>query len=225
MTARTLEKLQNTIGHSFKNQDILTQALTHRSHAKKNNERLEFLGDAILSFVIAEALYKKFPSAHEGQLSRLRSSLVKGDVLAKIALEFDMSSALLLGPGELKSGGDKRHSILADAVEAIIAAIYTDAGMKAAKQCILQWYAETLASLTLDDLEKDPKTQLQEWLQARRLPLPAYILRETRGKDHEQEFIVDCSVITLQEPLQGTGSSRRKAEQNAAKRVLEVLEK
>ncbi|PIQ42690.1 MAG: ribonuclease III [Gammaproteobacteria bacterium CG11_big_fil_rev_8_21_14_0_20_46_22] len=225
MDDQKLEKLQHNLHYEFKDLELLKLALTHRSYAKHNNERFEFLGDAILGFIIAEELSLRFPTAHEGELSRMRAGMVKGDVLAKIALELNLSSALLLGPGELKSGGEKRRSILADAVEAIIAAIYHDAGLQEAKQCILTWYAATLETLSLDDLKKDPKSQLQEWLQARRLPLPDYRLVETRGKDHEQEFIVECSVITLQEPLLGTGSTRRKAEQYAAQQVLEVIKK
>lgn len=225
MSERVLSKLQDNLKYQFNGKNFLLTALTHRSYGKKNNERFEFLGDSILSIAITRHLFGKFPTASEGQLSRMRSSLVKGDVLADLALDLDISSALLLGPGELKSGGNKRRSILADAVEAIFAAIYLDSDLTKAQQVILELYSPILETLTLKGIQKDSKSELQEWLQARQLPLPEYSLTETRGKDHDQEFVVECYVINFKQAIAGTGASRRKAEQMAALKMLEEIKK
>jgi ribonuclease III len=218
-----LDIVQRNIDYQFSDPEKLKQALTHRSIGKKNNERLEFLGDAILSVTIAQYLFEQFPDACEGQLSRMRANLVRGETLATLAQTLELGNALLLGPGELKSGGHKRLSILADAVEAIIAAIYLDAGLAQAQKKVLQWYEPALSTISLGGIEKDPKSTLQEWLQARQLPLPHYELVETIGKEHQQTFIVRCCVADLKMSANGTSTSRRKAEQDAAKKTLEVL--
>lgn len=225
MSDRKLINLQKKINYSFKDQSLLITALTHRSYSKQNNERFEFLGDSILGITITEYLFKHFTDASEGQLSRMRSSLVKGDVLAQLSLDLDVSSVLLLGPGELKSGGNKRNSILADTLEAIFAAVYLDSTLQQAQQVVLTIYSSTLETLDIQTVHKDPKSQLQEWLQARQLPLPTYQLVETRGKDHEQEFVVECTVINFKQATVGSASSRRKAEQTAAQKMLEEIKK
>lgn len=198
-------------------------ALTHRSYGADNNERLEFLGDSILGFVIGDALFQQFPDAREGDLSRLRSLLVKGETLAEIALEFKLGECLNLGEGELKSGGFRRASILADAVEAIIGAVYLDQGMEAARTCVLRWYESRLHSLELEDNPKDAKTQLQEFLQARKAPLPEYDVIEIDGDAHAQHFTVACRITLLAQPTQARASSRRAAEKLAAAAALKAL--
>jgi len=219
-----LLKLSQRLGYTFNDEALINLALTHRSLSGTNNERLEFLGDSILNFVIAEALFLKFPHAKEGKLSRLRARLVKGDTLAEIAKEFDLGDFLLLGSGEMKSGGFRRESILADTVEALIGAIYLDSDMATVKACILAWYQERLANLTLDDPMKDPKTRLQEYLQGNKQPLPKYEVTSIDGDAHEQVFNVLCRVKSLDKPVEGSGSSRRIAEQQAAQQVLALLE-
>lgn len=218
-----LERLQRKIGYQFANIDYLTQALTHRSAATKNNERLEFLGDSILNFAIGEALYGRFPKANEGELSRMRASLVKEETLAIIARQFDLGDAMKLGPGELKSGGFRRESILSDCVEAIIAAIYLDAGMPTALHHIQDWYKDLLSNITPADTQKDPKTRLQEFLQGKRLPLPTYEILDIKGEAHNQLFKVSCQIKNIDDVFIGVGSSRRKAEQNAAEQILKRL--
>lgn len=215
--------LYKRIGYTFVNPDNLTAALTHRSAHKKHNERLEFLGDAILGMVIATALYQRFPQQPEGKLTRMRSSLVKGDTLAEVAREFELGDVLLLGPGELKSGGFRRDSILADAVEAIIGAIYLEAGMQTCESLILKWFESRLKALDPDAVSKDDKTRLQEFLQGNKLPLPVYEVTEIKGKSHDQTFYVACSVVGLKDTIVGKGNSRRKAEQRAAKQAFEKL--
>lgn len=217
------QALERRIGYSFNDESLLKLALTHRSVGAKNNERLEFLGDSILNFVIAEDLYRRFPKAREGQLSRLRAQLVKGVTLAEIAKEFGLGDYLLLGSGELKSGGFRRESILADAVESIIGAIFNDTGFEAAKERILYWYNSRLESLTLQDTQKDPKTRLQEFLQSRQQALPAYEVVTVEGEAHAQTFYVECHIDMLKQTSKGSGSSRRIAEQKAAKVALTSL--
>lgn len=220
-----LSKLARTIDYHFQQYDLLELALTHRSHnGTRNNERLEFLGDSILNFVIGEALFDKFPLAREGQLSRLRASLVKGATLTKVAKQLDLGPGLKLGPGELKSGGYRRDSILADAVEAIIGAVYLDGGMERAKQLILNWFQQRLADITLEDTSKDNKTRLQELLQARKLELPEYEIVEVSGKSHAQQFVVSCKIMGLGLSAEAEGQSRRQAEQIAAGNILAELE-
>ena len=215
--------LCRALGYRFTNEDLLEQALTHRSAGGFNNERLEFLGDAILGFVIANELFVHFKDASEGQLSRLRASLVKRDTLAKLARQFALGDYLKLGPGELRSGGQARASILADALEAILAAIYLDSDYATTRQVILNIFESNLESLDLDAQQKDPKTRLQELLQARKIALPNYEIIDTSGTPHEQLFVVRCVISELNLERQGRGSSRRRAEQEAALYVLEEL--
>ncbi|MGH1462042.1 MAG: ribonuclease III [Neptuniibacter sp.] len=215
--------LARKIGHDFSDPSLFELALTHRSCGKKNNERLEFLGDSILNFVIADDLFARFPSAKEGELSRLRARLVKGVTLSEVARELGLGDYLRLGSGELKSGGYRRDSILADAVEAIIGAIYLDSDMETARSFILSWYAQRLETIDLNESLKDSKTQLQEFLQSRRLPLPQYQLTKVEGEAHSQTFYIACQVQGLDSPAKGTGSSRRQAEQEAAKSALTLL--
>lgn len=219
-----INKLQKKLGYTFQQQELLYQALTHRSASSKHNERLEFLGDSILSFVIADALYHQFPKVDEGDMSRMRATLVRGNTLAELAREFELGNCLRLGPGELKSGGFRRESILSDAVEALIGGIYLDSDIQMVKQLILNWYHERLEEIRPGDKQKDPKTRLQEYLQGRHLPLPAYLVVQVEGEAHDQEFTIHCQVSGLDEPIVGIGSSRRKAEQAAAEQALIKLE-
>ncbi len=216
-------RLLASIGYTFQNVGLLEQALSHRSFSRKNNERLEFLGDAILNCTIAQALYEQFPKAKEGQMSRLRAHLVKGETLAELGREFNLGDFIKLGSGELKSGGYRRDSILADTVEAIIGAISLDADLATSQQVLLIWYTDRLANLDLKENIKDSKTRLQEFLQGRRLPLPDYQVTEINGEAHQQEFIVQCTVESKDEPFVGVGSSRRMAEQEAALAALIAL--
>ncbi|XKE46821.1 ribonuclease III [Halomonas organivorans] len=222
--SNSLTLFSRRIGHDFAQPELLELALTHRSFGGRNNERLEFLGDSIVNFVIAEDLYQRFPQAREGQLSRLRARLVKGQTLAELAREMHFGDHLRLGSGEMKSGGHRRDSILADAVEAVIGAIYLDAGMETARARVLAWYAERLEAIDLQDTQKDPKTRLQEFLQSRQVALPRYEVISVEGEAHAQTFTVECHVDILDEHTQGIGSSRRHAEQQAAERALGRLD-
>jgi ribonuclease-3 len=215
--------LDNTLHYRFDDPGLFSQALTHRSATGRNNERLEFLGDAVLDFVISEALFELRPAADEGDLSRLRASLVKDSSLAGIAGELGLGEFLILGSGERKSGGHRRESILADALEALFGAIYLDSGFDAAKDTIERLFAARLAGLPDAKDLRDPKTRLQEWLQARQLTLPRYELLEVTGQDHQQRFVVSCTVTELSQTTTGTASSRRKAEQKAARSMLGIL--
>lgn len=209
--------LQQTLNYQFNNAELFAQALTHRSSGKKNNERLEFLGDAVLDFVISDLVYRAQPDASEGDLSKLRASLVRDESLASLALEFGLGEHLVLGSGEQKSGGHRRESILADALEAIFGAVFVDAGFAASREVIEHAFAERLQHLPdIEDL-RDPKTRLQEWLQARKMELPVYELIETSGKDHKQRFKVSCSVPEKSARTFGESTTRRKAEQRAAR--------
>lgn len=219
-----IDTLQNSIGYRFHATEALEQALTHRSHGARNNERLEFLGDSVLSFVIARALYERFPKATEGQLSRLRARLVRRDTLAGLAREFDLGDFLIMGVGELRSGGFERDSILSDTVEAIIGAMYFDGGPEVTEEKILTWFESRLGELSLKQSQKDAKSRLQEFLQGTGAPLPSYEILETSGKSHEQTFVVACRSELLPEEAVGAGSSRRGAEQVAAQRALTLLE-
>ncbi|MCE8026612.1 MULTISPECIES: ribonuclease III [Halomonadaceae] len=222
--SKSLSAFSRRIGHDFSDITLLELAMTHRSFGGQNNERLEFLGDSIVNFVIAEALYERFPQAREGQLSRLRARLVRGQTLAELAREMSFGECLRLGSGEMKSGGHRRDSILADAVEAVLGAIYLDAGMDVARTRVLAWYAERLESIDLQDTQKDPKTRLQEFLQSRQSPLPRYDVVSVEGEAHDQTFTVECHVELLATHTLGTGSSRRHAEQQAAELALLQLE-
>lgn len=215
--------LEQKLGFQFADPQLLKLALTHRSLGASNNERLEFLGDSVLNFVVAEQLFLKFPQAREGQLSRLRASLVKGDTLAAIAQELSLGEFLLLGEGERKSGGHGRASILADAVEAILGAVYHETGLADVKAVILRLLGTRLDALRLEDNQKDSKSELQELTQARQLPLPDYQLVSVEGEGHAQRFTVRCVVVGLARAPEATDSSRKKAEKKAAKLALNLL--
>ncbi len=222
---RKPEVLCKKLGLAFNNPQLFTMALTHRSASSNNNERLEFLGDSILGFVIAHKLFELFPGACEGVLSRLRASLVNQSSLAELARKHQIGDYLLLGSGELKSGGFRRDSILSDALEAIIGALYNDQGMDACQQWILQLFAEKLNCLSLDNWQKDPKTQLQELMQSKKMELPDYTLMTMSGLAHEQTFKVKCTIPLIKDSCIGTGVSRKRAEQSAAELMLELLNK
>jgi len=215
--------LEKRLGLSFSNRALLEQALTHRSAGKSNNERLEFVGDAVLGMVIADRLYHQFPDANEGQMSRLRSALVKREALALIARTLKLGDFLTLGEGEQRSGGHTRDSILADATEAVLGACFYDQGYEVVRDLILRLHKKNLAGLTLEQDQKDPKTRLQEWLQARHHPLPVYAVARVDGEQHKQSFHIICSIRELGLSVESVGSSRRKAEQQAASMLLEKL--
>lgn len=224
MKSKEYALLERKLGYEFTDKSQLLLALTHRSCGGRNNERLEFLGDSIVNFVIAEALYERFPDAREGQLSRLRARMVRGVTLAEIGREFNLGDFLQLGSGELKSGGYRRESILADAVEAIIGAISIDSSIDACRAIIRSWFETRLALLsTTDEHNKDPKTRLQEFLQARQLSLPQYSVTEVTGEAHDQVFTVTCELENIDKTTIGIDSNRRSAEQNAARKALKLL--
>lgn len=217
------QRLQDRLGYQFHTQTLLQLALTHRSCGARNNERLEFLGDSVLNFIIGESLFHRFPEGREGQLSRLRSQMVKGETLAKIAREFDVGECLILGEGEMKSGGHRRESILADTLEALIGAIYTESGFEVCRDRVLTWYTDRLAQLSLDSPVKDAKTRLQEYLQSRQQPLPEYAVVETEGEAHAQMFTIECRVSLLKKATRARASNRREAEKQAAEKALRLL--
>jgi len=217
-------RLARILGCRFRRERLLVQALTHRSAPGEDNERLEFLGDALLGLVIADALWERFPDADEGRLSRLRASLVKRESLATLARRLDLGDYLHLGPGELHSGGHTRDSILADALEAVFAAVYLDRGFESARDVILSLFAGLLDRILATGATKDPKTRLQELLQAAKRPLPTYEVFQITGSDHAQHFYVRCMLTDDGESAEGQGSSRRRAEQQAAKRMLGLLD-
>jgi len=219
-----LDKLQSRLGHQFGDPVLLQRALRHRSAGKDNNERLEFLGDAILGFIISSHLHQCFPQASEGELSRLRAALVQQATLADIARELQLGAHLILGAGELKSGGATRDSILADALEALICAIYLDAGMERCMDCVRTWFGVRLGEDRVIQPQKDAKTRLQELLQARRQPLPVYEVLEIKGKDHQQVFVIACNIPIIGESFCGSGHNRKVAEQMAAQAALDRLE-
>ena len=216
-------RLERALDYNFVKQDLLRQALTHRSHSSPHNERLEFLGDSVLNCVVATLLFARFPQLKEGDLSRLRANLVRQESLAEIAGGLGLGDLLLLGEGELKSGGFRRPSILADALEALIGAIYLDAGFDQALATIQKLYSSRIADIDPKESAKDAKTALQEWLQGRRMTLPHYALRETHGEAHAQEFTVDCRIQAIDLIATGRGTSRRAAEQAAAHAALMQL--
>ena len=220
---RDQQQLSNKLGYQFNDLNLLDQALTHRSAKGVHNERLEFLGDSVLGFVIAEELYQKFPKSSEGELTRMRSSLVKGVTLAELARSFNLGDYLILGPGELKSGGFRRDSILEDAIEAIIGAIFLDADISTAKKMILAWFKPRLNKINPENEQKDPKSRLQEYLQGRKIPLPEYEVIKITGQSHQQEFTVRCSSEKLAIAVTTKGTSRRKAEQEGALQLLEKI--
>lgn len=217
-------QLELAIGYSFSNPSLLQTALTHRSHSTPHNERFEFIGDSILNAVIAKQLFDRFPALPEGDLSRLRANLVRQDSLHQLALKLSLGASLRLGEGELKSGGSRRPSILADALEALFGAIWLDGGFVPAGTAIERLYASNLDAIVPGQPIKDAKTRLQEHLQGRRLPLPKYVLTATEGEAHAQQFVIACTIDSLSIQTEGGGGSRRAAEQMAAERALERLQ-
>jgi ribonuclease-3 len=213
-----------SFGHAFSEPGLLRQALRHRGAGAPHNERMEFLGDALVNLIIAEALHARWPRADEGALTRARAALVRESALAEVARTLGLGDALELGPGELKTGGHRRDSILADALEAVVAAIHLDAGFETCKAVVLPWFEPALAALAVGKVEKDPKTRLQEWLQGRQFGRPEYALLETRGDEHERVFVVRCRVAEPATEASGEGPSIRAAEQVAASAVLAGLE-
>ena len=218
-----IEGLQNRLAYEFNNVTHLTRALTHRSKGPGNNERLEFLGDSILGFVVAEWLYQRFPKVAEGKLSRMRSMIVRKATLAAVARELQLYDALILGEGELKSGGFNRDSILADAVEALIGAVYLDSSIEQARQVIMDQFAAALNDLRPDSVYKDPKSRLQEYLQQNSLPVPVYEIVRVEGEPHRQTFRVACTIKGCEKSFVAIGSSRRIAEQLAAEQAYTSL--
>lgn len=220
---KRVDRLANALGHAFGREELLLQAITHRSYGSPHNERLEFLGDSVLNCVVASFLYQRFTGLREGDLSRQRANLVRQEALAEIAQGLALGDYLRLGEGELKSGGFRRPSILADALEAIIGAIYLDAGFEAARAAIERLFKPLLDQVDPKESGKDPKTALQEILQGRKLPLPQYALVATHGEAHAQQFEVECSLPALDIRVTGQGGSRRGAEQSAARAAIERI--
>jgi len=221
----SLVSLESKIGYVFVDKALLTRAVTHRSFASKNNERLEFLGDSVLGQIVAEYLFLSFEEATEGQLSRARASIVKEPTLARIARKLHLGNYLKLGGGELKSGGFNRDSILADALEAVLGAVYLDSGFEKAKEFVNTHFSEEFANANPGSLQKDPKTRLQEFLQQNGLDLPLYEVTGISGASHEQQFTVLCTIPSHDISLVGTGSSKRKAEQSSASLALDSISK
>jgi ribonuclease-3 len=214
---------QQRTGYRFNDASLLTRALTHRSYGSDHNERLEFLGDAVLSLVISSLLFERFAGSDEGDLTRVRAHLVREDSLHRMALQLGLPDLVRLGEGEARGGGAQRASILADALEALIGATFQDGGFEAARGLVQSLFGEIIETTDLASWSKDAKTELQEWLQARRLPVPSYRISATRGQAHAQTFEVECSVPALSLTQQGEGRSRRLAEQEAARRMLDSL--
>jgi ribonuclease III len=221
--SKAAEALCRRLGYTFRDPTLLTRALTHRSKGTDHNERLEFLGDSVLNLVVSTELYDRFPHLPEGDLTRLRASLVRQPTLAVHARHLDIGACVELGGGELKSGGYDRESILADTLEAVIGAIFKDSGLEQAARVIVALYGESLERLDPLDVPKDPKTTLQEYLQKHSLPTPSYSVLEISGEPHNQHFVVECRVSGLSNSVKGAGASRRAAEQQAAERVLDIL--
>ena len=226
LNSESLHRLKKSLAYDFSEQaGLLIRAITHRSSGSNNYERLEFLGDSLLGFIIAEAIYSRFPDADEGQLTRMRASLVRQETLAELGRNLDLGNYLVLGPGALKSGDQARDSILSDVFEAIIAAIYLDGGMNACREFIDRMFASRLALCEPDNVFKDPKTRLQELLQKSSLQLPEYAVLDVTGPPHKQSFRVQCQIVDNSETFLGQGSSRRRAEQAAAEKALTSLSK
>ena len=221
----SLDALQRKIGHRFADPTLMERALTHRSYGADHNERLEFLGDAVLSLVVSSLLFDRFAGSDEGDLTRVRAHLVREDSLHKVALTLGLPEVLRLSEGEARGGGAQRVSILADALEAVIGATFLDGGFDAARTLVQRMFGEVIATTDIASWSKDAKTELQEWLQARRLPVPAYRIAATRGQAHAQTFEVECAVATLGLTQTGECRSRRIAEQEAARRMLDVLKR
>ena len=221
--SRLLEALQARLGYRFRQPELLRRALTHRSFGADHNERLEFLGDAVLSLAVSSLLYERFSGSDEGDLTRVRAHLVREESLHRVALNLDLPQVLRLSEGEARGGGAQRPSILADALEAVIGATFVEGGYEAAQRLVQGLFTDVIANTGVDNWAKDAKTELQEWLQARRLPVPDYRIVQTRGQAHEQTFEVECMVAALEVGKRGEGRSRRTAEQMAAKLVLDEL--
>jgi ribonuclease-3 len=215
--------LARQLDYEFSDPQLLERALTHSSKSAENNERLEFLGDSVLNLIISAVLYERYSRVGEGELTRVRAGLVKKETLAQLARKLQLGEFLRLGPGELKSGGFARDSILADSLEAIFGAVFLDAGIDCARAVILRLYSELLQSVTPETVIKDSKTQLQEYLQSHALATPVYNVVEVTGKAHNQNFRVECVVPTLEQPVEGVGKSRRAAEQEAATKALKLM--
>jgi ribonuclease III len=223
MTDPPLDALQQRLGHAFAQPGLLARALTHRSSGIEHNERLEFLGDAVLNMAVSAMLYQRFSGSDEGDLTRVRAHLVREESLHRAALALGLPQVVRLSDGETRGGGAQRASILADALEALIGAAFLDGGFDAAQQVVRRLFGELIDSTEIDNWSKDAKTELQEWLQARRLAVPVYRIAATRGQAHAQTFEVECEVPALALVERGEGRSRRSAEQQAARRMLEVL--
>jgi ribonuclease-3 len=223
MTDTELAILQQRLGHVFSQPALLNRALTHRSFGADHNERLEFLGDAVLNMAVSALLYQRFSGSDEGDLTRVRAHLVREESLYRAALGLNLSAVLRLSDGETRGGGAARASTLADALEALIGATFLDGGFDAAQELVRRLFGELIDSTEIDSWRKDPKTELQEWLQARRIAVPAYRIVATRGQAHAQTFEVECEVATLGMVERGEGRSRRSAEQQAARRLLDAL--
>jgi len=220
----SLQALQRRLGHRFADQALLRRALTHRSFGAEHNERLEFLGDAVLSLGVSALLYERFSGSAEGDLTRVRAHLVREDSLHKAGLSLGLPEVLRLSDGEARGGGAQRPSILADATEALIGAVFLDGGFEAAQHVVQRLFGDVIQATEADSWRKDAKTELQEWLQARRLPVPSYRILATRGQAHAQTFEVECAVPALSLSQRGEGRSRRAAEQQAAHRMLTDLQ-
>lgn len=218
-----LDALQQRLGYRFTQPTLLTRALTHRSHGADHNERLEFLGDAVLSAAVSALLYERFAGSDEGDLTRVRAHLVREDTLHRLALALGLPEVLRLSEGEARGGGAQRPSILADALEGVIGAVFLDGGFEPARALVQRLFGEVIATTEIDSWRKDAKTELQEWLQARRLPVPAYRIVATHGEKHAQTFEVECAVAALGLAEQGVGKSKRIAEQDAARQMLATL--
>jgi ribonuclease-3 len=218
-----ISRLQNKLGYDFRDERLVTTALTHRSFDKNHNERLEYLGDSILGFIIAEALYHHFPDQPEGVLTRFRASLVKRETLAKVARSLELGEYLQLGTGEKRSGGWRRDSILSNTLEAIIGAIYLDSDMLTCKSFVLTLFQDHINNMSPEQQSKDPKTELQEYLQARKLDLPDYKIVAEEGEAHNRQFTVECRIEAINSKMTAQGKSKRAAEQTAAQKILEVL--
>ncbi|MGB0669147.1 MAG: ribonuclease III [Porticoccaceae bacterium] len=222
--ASNVRQLQERLQYQFRDPELLSLALSHRSCGSRNNERLEFLGDAILGVTVSDFLYQQFPQAREGDLSRMRSQIVRAESLAQVAKNLQLGPELSLGPGEMKSGGQRRDSILGDTVEALIGAVYLDGDIQAASACVINWFKDLLNAASDTQPVKDAKTTLQEWLQQRSKPVPQYELVKTGGEAHSRLFTVSCKIDQVDKTISATASSRRKAEQLVAQQLLSELE-
>ena len=223
MNSPAVQALQARVGHRFTKLELLERAITHRSFSAHHNERLEFLGDAVLNLAVSHLLYERFADSDEGDLTRIRAHLVREDSLHRVSLELGLPAAMKLSEGEARGGGAQRPSILADAVEAIVGAVHLDAGFEAAQSLVRRWFADVIGRTDVAHWGKDPKTELQERLQARKLPVPAYRIRTTRGLAHAQTFEVECEIPAYDLIVTAEGRSKRVAEQEAARRMLTLM--